>query len=135
MASGPVDIDQEGYEVVLKGDVIVGTTEPATFSEFGKRDPAHRAFFLVGGGQIVGGLLEFELFCQHVRQCRCWVRRAVLIEEGPSVLLAKMEDGGAVGVGQFRDVERSRFFAVLALHRQKIFYRFAVPSWAVSISF
>lgn len=135
MASGPVDIDQERFEVFLEGDVVVRATEPATFPELGKGDTTHRALFLVGGCQVIRGLLQFKLFGQHVGQRRRRVRRAVLIEEGPGVLFAQMEDGGAVGVGQFRDVERSCFFAVLALHRQKIFYRFAVPSWAVSISF
>ena len=134
MASGSMDIDQERFEVFLEGDVVVRATEPAAFPELGKGDTAHRALFFVGGCQVICGLLQFELFGQHVGQRRRRVRRAVLIEEGPGVLFAQMEDGGTVGVGQFRDVECRRFFAVLALHRQKIFYRFAVPSWAVSIS-
>lgn len=56
------------------------------------------------------------------------------MEECFGVLLTQMEDGRAARVGQFRDMKRRSFFAVLALHRQKFFYRFAVASWGVSIS-
>src|SRR5947207_4006983 len=111
-----VDISDQWLQLFFEAHVVVRAAEPPLVAELVKRNPADRAGPLVEPGQLFGSLADGQL----LRQCPGDGRRAArltvaLCQILPRVLFAQMQLS-VLAAFQFRNVERGRTLALLALH-------------------
>src|SRR4051812_29390648 len=115
MSRFAMDIEDQWVEFLLEAQVIVRAAQTALVSKLVKRDAANGTSFLVKPGQFFGSLSDGHLL-HHSAADRGSTRFGIRLGEIIAGMILTEVQFLRLAAGEFRDVERRRFIALLTLH-------------------